>query len=74
MYHTKGVLSNMWFYQIDNNNPQKGDIYVQDKTQTHEDGHMAIYNGTNWVSDFIQKTDNVYANDAGPKYYYRYKK
>ncbi len=48
MYHTDGILTKMGFSQIKYGNPQKGDIYVQDRTKTHEDGHIAIYNGTNW--------------------------
>ena len=44
MYHTDGILTKMGFSQIKYGNPQKGDIYVQDRTKTHEDGHIAIYN------------------------------
>ncbi len=69
MYHTDGILTKMGFSQIKYGNPQKGDIYVQDRTKTHEDGHIVIYNGTNWVSDFIQNSDNVYRNDPGTKYF-----
>ena len=42
MYHTDGILTKMGFSQIKYGNPQKGDIYVQDRTKTHEDGHIAI--------------------------------
>ena len=53
MYHTDGILTKMRFSQIKYEKPKKGDIYVQDRTKTHEDGYISIYNGTNWVSDFI---------------------
>ena len=72
MYHTKGILTGLGFQEIQGGNPMKGDIYVQEGTKTHPDGHIAIYNGSNWISDFKQKTDNVYQKDAGAKHYYRY--
>ncbi len=71
MYHTNGTLSAMGFSQISGGSPQKGDIYVEDRTDTHPDGHIAIYNGRNWVSDFIQKSDHVHRTDSGTNYYYR---
>ena len=51
----------------------KKEIYIEDKTYTHPHGHIAIYDGYNWVSDFIQKTDRVHSYDQGINYYYRYK-
>ena len=72
MYHTKGILTNMGFSSINGGSPQKEDIYVEDATKTHQDGHIAIYNGSNWVSDFIQKSDHVHSKDSGTNYYYRY--
>ena len=72
MYHTNGVLVNIGFSKISKGNPQKGDIYVEDKTNTHPHGHIAIYDGNNWVSDFVQKSDNVHRSDPGTNYYYRY--
>ena len=72
MYHTNGIIRDLRFNQIGRpDNPQKGDIYVQDRTDSHPDGHIALFDGRNWCSDFRQKTDNVYKNDAGTKYYYR---
>jgi hypothetical protein len=40
-----------------------GDIVVMDGTSKSTAGHTAIYNGTNWVSDFVQ--DQIY---PGPTY------
>ena len=74
MYHTNKVLLHLGFKIIDKPaRPLKGDIYVQLATKTHKDGHIALYDGKNWLSDFRQKTDNVYKSDAGEKVYYRYK-
>ncbi len=33
---------------------QKGDIVVFDSSSVSESGHIAIYNGTYWISDFKQ--------------------
>ena len=35
--------------------PALGDIVVMQATSTSEHGHMAGYNGTAWVSDFVQR-------------------
>ena len=37
-----------------NYSPMKGDIVVIQETTASKNGHIAIYNGTNWVSDFKQ--------------------
>ena len=71
MYHTNGTLKGMGFSLINGGSPQKGDVYVEDRTNTHTHGHIAIYNGSNWVSDFIQKSDHVHSKDSGTNYYYR---
>ena len=72
MYHTNGTLTKMGFNSISGGPFQKGDIYVEDKTKTHPDGHIAIYDGSNWISDFVQKSSCVHSNDPGTNYYYRY--
>lgn len=33
---------------------EKGDVVVIEKFSGSASGHMAIYNGKNWVSDFVQ--------------------
>ena len=35
--------------------PQTGDIAVIQRTSKSVDGHIAGYDGTQWVSDFVQK-------------------
>ena len=72
MYRSNNTLTDMGFKSISGGPFQKGDIYVEDKTSTHPDGHIAIYDGNNWVSDFVQKTSCVHSKDPGKNYYYRY--
>ena len=72
MYHTNGILTNMGFKSIQGGSPQKGDVYVEEATSTHPDGHIAIYDGNNWVSDFIQNSDHVHRTGGGTNHYYRY--
>ena len=51
--------------------PKEGDIYIIDRTSKHVYGHIAGFNGTQWVSDFKQKSYDVY-NEKGLTYkYYR---
>lgn len=35
--------------------PQKGDIVVIQNIDNHPHGHIAIYNGEHWISDFEQR-------------------
>lgn len=35
---------------------QKGDVVVFQKVAGHPYGHVAIYDGSNWVSDYVQRT------------------
>lgn len=51
--------------------PQKGDIYIINRTQKHVYGHIAAYTGSKWVSDFQQQGYAVY-KDPNVRYeYYR---
>ena len=51
--------------------PEKGDIYIIQRTNQHVYGHIAGFSGSQWVSDFKQRSHNVY-KDAAAKYeYYR---
>jgi RHS repeat-associated protein len=59
-----------WFSYI----PQQGDIVVFGATADHPYGHVAGYDGTQWVSDFKQGTDaNPYKDQssAGPESIFR---
>lgn len=57
---------------------QIGDIEILPKNQKHKYGHIQIFDGSNWVSDFIQKTEypsTAYINNAdqrGYKIVFRY--
>lgn len=43
-----------------NYTPKKGDIVVIDRVGKHKHGHIAMYNGHQWISDFKQKGFQVY--------------
>ena len=51
------VLPYMRFKEIDKTTykPQKGDIVVFPKVKNHIWGHIAMWNGKQWVSDFRQR-------------------
>lgn len=42
--------------------PQRGDIIVFDRVGEHQDGHIAMYSGKRWISDFLQNNWYVYEN------------
>lgn len=51
--------------------PQKGDIIVINKTKKHFWGHIAMYTGKQWISDFKQKKMNPYRENV-PYVIFRY--
>ena len=51
---------------------QPGDICVTDRNSSHKWGHIAMWNGKQWVSDFVQRSDVVYHRNTPPNYYFRY--
>lgn len=57
----------------DNYIPQKGDIIVINKTKKHFWGHIAMYTGKQWISDFKQKKMNPYKENV-PYVIFRYSK
>lgn len=66
-YASMGILSKMGFGQISTSTTfQVGDIVVINRTSRHPHGHICIYNGSIWVSDFRQNGWNVY---SGPQSY-----
>ena len=50
--------------------PAKGDIVVIENTPKHFWGHIAMYDGEHWISDFKQKSISVY-RDMPPYMIYR---
>ena len=74
-YRTNGILTKMGYKLI--NKPssfKKGDITVTDRNKAHPYGHIAMYSGKNWISDFIQRSEFVYSSNQPKVYYYRYGK
>ena len=52
-----------------------GDIMVNLNTTLHEYGHICMYNGSKWLSDFAQNTIHTYSNELDiPTYFFRYDK
>ena len=73
LYRTNGVLTNIGYREIPKPSSfVKGDITVTDKNRYHVDGHIAMWSGSQWISDYFQKSEYVYANNQPPIYYYRY--
>ncbi len=50
-------------------NFQKGDIVVFDKTGNRKWGHIAMWTGTQWISDFKQNSILVHNDYIGKDYY-----
>ena len=77
MYHTNGVLSKMGFNLVHSGlsgfKPQKGDVCVINRFGKHVHGHICIYDGRNWISDFVQRNASPY-KDGAPNgaWFYRY--
>lgn len=55
MYDTNGIMSDLGFAKIDpSNKPLPGDVEVFGRTSHNPHGHIQVYNGKYWVSDFHQ--------------------
>ncbi|WP_109440476.1 CHAP domain-containing protein [Acinetobacter haemolyticus] len=52
-------------------NPQKGDIYIIHRTKKHRYGHIAGFSGTQWISDFKQRSHEIYKDKNVTYSYYR---
>lgn len=44
--------------------PKAGDIAVFDRSEEHPAGHIQIFDGQHWVSDFVQHTFSPYRDQA----------
>ena len=66
------VLPHMGFDEMkrDDYRPQKGDIVVFLRVKGHIFGHIAMYNGHQWVSDFKQRGLIVASAYQGSNYQY----
>ena len=73
LYRTNGILTKMGYKEIGKQSSYiKGDITVTDCNAQHKDGHIAMFSGDKWISDFVQNSEFVYTNSQPPVYYYRY--
>lgn len=77
LYYYDNLLINEGFEIIGNleNLPafQPGDIMVQLNTSNHKYGHICMYNGKKWYSDFIQNTIKTYNDwENIPTFFFRY--
>lgn len=60
------ILEAAGFYEV-RGAPQRGDVVVIEGFPGHPEGHMAIFDGSIWISDFKQRLgpDGIY---PGPDY------
>jgi type VI secretion system secreted protein VgrG len=56
----------------DSYTPQKGDVAVFAGSDAHPHGHITIFDGKQWVSDFKQKNMSPYRTAAPPVTIYRF--
>lgn len=52
--------------------PKKADFVVFDGTFTHPIGHVAVFDGEHWVSDFKQQHMSPYSTDVPTHTIYRF--
>ena len=65
MYATTGHLVKNGFTEIPmNSQPQLGDVGVTSAPPGKVHGHIAIFNGSRWVSDFVHNHANPYSNKS----------
>jgi hypothetical protein len=53
--------------------PQVGDVVVFNKTDQHVNGHIEMYDGQHWVSDFLQHSFSPYRDAASTPPYTIYR-
>ena len=78
LYHTRGILKQAGFGLVSvglrGYTPEKGDVCVVNRFGSHVHGHICIFNGNNWISDFIQNNPSPYRDGPGDSglFFYRY--
>jgi hypothetical protein len=77
LFYYDNLLVNAGFKIIGNLNKipsfLPGDIMVNLNTTLHKNGHICIYNGSKWLSDFAQNTIYTYSNELDiPTLFFRY--
>lgn len=65
--YANGTLKSAGFTRINSNNyqPQLGDVVVFNRTSKNPHGHIQIYDGSDWVSDFRQPKFSPYSQHNG---------
>lgn len=65
--YAHGTLASAGFTKISNDNyvPQVGDVVVFNRTSRNPHGHIQIYDGNQWVSDFRQPKFSPYSQHNG---------
>ena len=67
MYDSNGILEDVGFKKIDpNTSPVPGDIEVFGRGGGIEHGHIQVFNGDHWVSDFHQSGGSKYRPYGSP--------
>ncbi len=63
--YNNGEMAKLGFKKIPTTNyrPQVGDVVVFNKTPKNPHGHIAIYSGSQWVSDFKQPSMMIYGEN-----------
>ena len=66
-YATRGTLAQAGFVKLSNDNyqPQVGDVAVFNRSSKNPHGHIQIYDGSQWVSDFRQSKFSPYSSHNG---------
>lgn len=63
LYAAKGVMLSMGFTKMpEGTKYEPGDVIVIDNFEGNPHGHIQIFDGRNWISDFLQRTDSPYRN------------
>ena len=65
--YANGTLASAGFVKLSNDNyaPQVGDVAVFNRTAKNIHGHIQIYDGNQWVSDFRQPKFSPYSQHNG---------
>lgn len=73
LYMNNSILLKIGYIEINKPNSYEiGDITVTERNSNHIHGHIAMWCGNNWISDFIQNSEYVYKNNQPPIHYFRY--
>jgi hypothetical protein len=51
--------------------PEVGDIAVFSDSAAHPNGHIEVWTGQNWVSDFVQNNESPYSDNSSVETIYR---